>query len=216
MALLTSDLIDAAYGFSIENRPGSTTTEDTELVGVLNRELTRLFALAASEDETVFAEVDQVAYSAEVGGWRRPAFAERVWRIEKADGTEVVVVPVDDRGAEEGSPALYTVGKIYYAAGNDLDPVSTDTLTFFYSIWPHIIGAADENVDELFPDGYGALLTLALAAYLAEADGREAEAARLRQEAERWEALFVAHVAGSTSNLRRRFGHAGNRGPKGG
>lgn len=209
------EIITRAYAKSLKNRPGSIATEATELLDQLQAVLRSIYAGSAKINLTYYAdEVTGVAHDGT--GWPRPAAAESVFRIEGegtasgnvADGVEVVVVPFDDRAAEEGLPAVYRLGRKYRIAGNALDPNANDALTFFFSERAPDLVNLDTAIDASWPEAYDELLTLHMAVYLAskEAEVRQAELQLLLQERARWGKLYMAFLEHETVNERRRLG----------
>lgn len=121
---------------------------------------------------------------------------------------EVVLVPFDDRKAEEGKPSLYAFGQTYHAAGNATDPLGS--LDFFYSKRPSDPASLGATLDELWTEQFNELLVLETAIYLAVKDagsGREAEMAALKLDRDHWAKLFVAFLEHADANERRRYGH---------
>lgn len=211
MAVTTTprDILEAAYPRSMQNNPGTIATESTELLAVVKRALDGCFAFAARINPTFFADTADVVG---VGGvWARPETAESLFRIEEADGTEVVVVPYDDRTAEALLPSLYEYGRNFYAAGNATDPGDTDTLTFYYSKRADQPAGLDSTLDALWVEQFNELLILEVALYLAVKDGaaqsRGNELQALVAERNRWANRFNAFLEHATTNLRRRYGH---------
>lgn len=199
-------ILTGAYAKSKKNQPGQIATESTELLQVVIRAMRGLYAFATRINPTFFADTFDVAYAAP--GWARPEGAESIWRIEfQATGAEVVVVPFDDRKAEELLAAVYRFGQIYRPAGNANDPGATDSLTFFYSKRPSDPADLDSPVDALWQEQFNELLILEVAIYLALKDGRQAEADALKEERDRWATLFVAFLEHETIGERRRWAH---------
>jgi hypothetical protein len=209
MATLVRTIFDAAYGKNAKNVPDYIATEATELLSALQRELQKLFSLGAEVNPAFFGESAVVAFSAP--GWARPDDAESIFRIENGSAAEVVEVPLDDRAAEIGKPAVYAWGQVFRGAGNALDPAAGN-LTFYYSKVPRTLtaltGDPDGTLDPLWPEQYNELLILAVAIYLAEKEDRDAEVARLSAQYAAWLELFKAFLSHETTTLRRRM--AGN------
>lgn len=210
MAVTTTpqDFMDAAYAKSMKNNPGQIATESTELLQLVIRTLRKFYSVAARVNPYYFATSSEVAAPGSATPWARPEGAESVFRIRKADGTEVMVVPEDDRDAEEGKPAVYRWGKNYYEAGNTSDPdPATDALTFYYSKRPTDPATVATTVDSTWEEAYNELVILEIAAYLANKDGRAEEMAQLAAERDEWLRLFIMFLEHETANERRRFGH---------
>lgn len=211
------DIVTRAYSKSLKNRPGTIANEASELLDQLDTVLKSIYAGTAILNPTFYATSESVAYSVPDGGWPRPAAAEAVFRIEGegtasgnvADGVEVVIVPYDDREAEEGFPSVYRMGRVYKPAGNALDPNTNDALTVFYSQRSPALVDLDTAIDSSWPEAYNELLALHIAMYLAskEAEVRQAELQMLGSDRERWAMLYMAFVEHETVNERRRYGH---------
>ena len=155
-----------------------------------------------------------VSYAPTTVGWRRPIDAESVWRVEAdagtvpvtAAGTEVVVVPFDDKPAESGKPAIYEFGQQFYGASNPLDPTS-GTLVFFYSRRPADPASLTATLDSSWLEQFNEILILDVAAYLALKDGRADEYKALLTERDSSIKQFVMFLEHETANERRRFAH---------
>lgn len=207
MAVTTTprQILNAAYARSAKNQPGQIATEATELLGFVIRTFRLLYAMAARVNPAFFgAEKSGLTYASP--GWARPEDAELVWRIEKADGTRVLVVPFDDRQIDTYQPAVYRFGQIYRPAHTD--PSSQDTLTFFYSKRPADPPDLDTPVDALWTEQFNELPILEVAIYLALKDGRTEEAEELKPERDRWLQLFLAFLEHETVGEVRRFAPA--------
>lgn len=214
------EILLAAYSKSTKNKPGTIATESTELRQLVVRCLRSLYALAPRVNYTYFAGFADVQASPESGGptnqgWDRPQEAESVFRIERTTttqggvgsaGDEVVVVPYDDRTAEEGMGAIYRIGQTYFPAGNAPDPTGGE-LRVFFSRRPDDPATLLDPLDSQWTEQFNEILVLEVAAYLAAKDGRGDEAALLRQEKAQWMLQFVAFLEHAEANERRRFGH---------
>lgn len=214
MAVTTTprEIINAAYAKSMKNKPGTIATESTELLQLVIRALRGLYAVAARVNPTFFAEDADVTLGS--GAWDRPLTAESIYRIERVSGTtggtgnagdEVVVVPFDDKTAEEGMNAVYEFGQKFFTAGNSLDPTGGD-LKFYYSMRPADPANLAATLDPLWQESYNELLILETAIYLAMKDTRGEEVKDLKGERDVWAGLFIAFLEHSTANLRARFG----------
>jgi len=215
MAVTTTpqDILTAAYGKSLKNKPGTIATESTELLEVVIRALRGLYAAAARVNHLFFAE--QAAVTLAAGAWARPETAESIFRIERnanttggsgAVGSEVVVVPFDDRAAESGKGAVYRFGQKFYSAGNAADPTGGE-LAFFYSRRPTSPASLTATLDAQWTETFNELLILETALYLASKDDRAGEVSRLDKDRMAWLNLFVGFLEHETANERRRFGH---------
>jgi hypothetical protein len=202
-------ILNAAYSRSTQNNPGTIATESTELLAVVQRALDGCYAFAARINPTFFADTADVVGVA--GVWARPEAAESIFLIEEADGTEVAVVPYNDRTAEELMPSVYEFGQNFYKAGNTSDPGDTDTLTFYFASRPATLTALSDVLDAMWREQFNELLELEVAIYLATKDGageaRNTELQVLAGERNRWANRMAAHLEHATANLRRRYGH---------
>jgi len=106
-------------------------------------------------------------------------------RVEKADGTRVNVVAVQEPDAAF-DPRLYRVGNSYYAPGTDPDPAS-DALIFFHPDVPTFPTATSDTIDTDLPQAWERLLEIKVAKWYAARDGRLEEAQMLEGE---WIALL--------------------------
>lgn len=212
MTTLVSDVIERGFARSFANKPGTIATSGPELVAVVNRAAQEMFAVAADEHPEAMGTIVPVQF---VGtGWARPTGAETVFRIELANGTEVFVVPYDDRTIEAGNPAIYHVGGVYYSAGNVGDPTSGQ-LNFFISPPAQAAVDATNTVDTRIPDTYMPVLEATVAEYLALKDDRPQDAAAFMREKESWMVLWIRYLQRLNANQSKRTGIprriAGNR-----
>jgi hypothetical protein len=210
MAVTTTpeDLIEAAYAKSLKNNPGQIATESTELLQLVIRMLRKFYAISARVNPTYFASSSQVAAPGSGLPWARPEGAESIFRIENPSAAEVVVVPFDDRTAEEGKPAVYRMGKNFYEAGNTPDPdPASDALTFWYTKRPTDPANLTATIDATWEEQFNELVILEIAAYLSNKDGRAEELGQLAAERDDWLRMFIMFLEHETANERRRFGH---------
>ncbi len=213
MAVTTTvqEILNAAYSRSTQNNPGTIATESTELLKVVQRALDGCFAMAARINPTFFADTEQIAAPGAATPWPRPELAEAVFRIENA-GVEVVVVPYDDRTAEELLPAVYEWGQAFYEAGNTPDPdPASDALDFYFSTRPATLTGPTDVLDLLWTEQFNELLVLEVAIYLATKDGAGAsrgnELGVFAADRLRWANRFTAFLEHATPIQRRRYGH---------
>lgn len=202
MATTFNQILAAAYGRSSKNIPGKIATDAVELLNLMWRSLAGLYSYAASVNPHFFGAQAQVAFAA---GWPRPVGAEAVWRIETLGGTEVVTVPIDDKKAELGKPAVYRLGQKYFSAGNPLDPGAVD-LIFFYSKQPAVPAALVDNIDATWPETYNPLLIDETALWLGIKDGRTEELGEIKESRDSWLKLFDSFLDHETMNEVRRMG----------
>lgn len=203
------DILDAAFGKSNKNQPGTIATDQIELLQLVIRKLRGIYGFAAAIDVKHFSDKEDVTGVASF--WDRPEAAEAVIRIETAAFLEVVVVPFDDRLAAEPEIALYEFDGGYTASeGQTNPPGATDDLTFWFAKRPDDPEPADDLDGVLDPDwdeAYNELLILEVAIYLAQKDGRSDEVELLKTERNTWAQLFGSYLGHSTANEQRRFGH---------
>lgn len=208
MAVTTTPrlILEAAYAKSKKNQPGKIATESVELLQVVIRAMRGLYAFAARFNPTYFADTEAVAYVNP--GWARPQTLELIFRVEKqSDGTEVVVVPFDDRRAESGLPAIYRYGQVYRPASAGAPDPQAGTLVFFGSKRPDDPATLDATLDPLWVEQFNELLILEVAIYLAMKDARPDEVPALKLDRDKWAQLYAAHLEHETVNERRRFAH---------
>jgi hypothetical protein len=209
MAVTTTpqELIEAAYAKSTKNAPGAIATESTELLELVIRTIRKFYVIAARVNPLYFADTSQVAAPGTGNPWARPEGAESIFRIENA-GTEVVVVPHDDRAAESGKPSVYRMGKNYYEAGNASDPdPASDALDFWFSKRPADPANLTATIEASWEEQFNELLVTEIAIYLANKDERPGEIPMLVKDRDEWLRMFILFLEHETANERRRFGH---------
>lgn len=191
------DILTDAYAKSKKNQPERIATEETELVGVVNRIVRTMFMIGVRVNPYWFGVDNAIAFSSP--GWARPPKAEAVFRIEIDASTEVIVVPFKERDVEPTIPAVYRYAQVYRSAGNASDPTSGN-LTFFYSERPTDVADLTTEIDTRFPVAYKELLDLETAIYLAIKDERESEVAALVRERDRSLLMYLAFLEHETLN----------------
>ncbi|MDZ7418794.1 MAG: hypothetical protein ONB52_21935 [candidate division KSB1 bacterium] len=216
MATTVRDILEAAYAKSVKNRPGTLATETGELLQTVIRAHRGLYAVAARVNPLFFGKIANVTFA--TSGWPRPTDAEAVFRLEWiagtngttggtwADGTEIVVIPFDDRNAEPLLPSVYRFGQMFYGAGRSGDPTG-GPIRFFYSKRPTDPANLDSQLDASWPEQFNELLVLEVAMYLAHKDGRMEELPKLERDRDRWLELYIGFLQHETVNERRRFAH---------
>jgi hypothetical protein len=210
MAVTTTPemLMEWAYSKSLKNNPGQIATESVELFQLVIRTIRKFYSIGARVNPLFFADSELVTAPGSATPWARPEGAESVFRIDKDDGTEVVVVPFDDRTAESGKPGVYRIAKNYYEAGNAGDPdPAADDLTFWFAKRPDDPADYQSVIDAMWEEAYNELLVLEIAAYLANKDGRAEETAHLAAERDEWLRMFIMFLEHETANEVRRFAH---------
>lgn len=179
----------------------------TELLDVYNRIMRGLYAVAARVNPSYFGAMVNVTG---VGGaWARPA-AEMVYRVETLAGVRVHIVPVDNRTAQEGSPALCPWGQTYRVAVTADGPGATDTLVFYTAAVAPAATAYSDETPAAWPDSFDELVVVLLAMYLAEKDERADDIPALAKAEERWTSLYIAHLEHETVGVSRSMGVAGH------
>lgn len=185
MATTCKTLIEGAYARSTANDPNRLAT-NAELIGVIDRRLKSIYSFAARRNPFYFGDTSMVV--GDGSKWPRPANAELMIRVESAgggvakkiaaQGTEIAVVPFEDRNAEY-SPKVYELGRGYYSVGGAADPdagATGDTLAFFYSRrHPDLdpTKPTDDPTNTLeadWPEQFNDLIVLHLAKYLSLKD----------------------------------------------
>lgn len=206
MAVTTTvdDIVLAAMGKSAKNRADSLANKANELLGVVYRSLCFYFSHATEVDPAFFG--DQAPVTINNGVWAYPEAAEAIYRIEKPDGSEVVVVPFTDKTAEPSMPAIYRLGRGFKSAGNVGDPVAGD-LIFYYGKRADRPANTGSTLDPLWVEAYNELPITDVALYLAKKDGRLDEIGALKDERAEWLKLFEDFVEHNTLVEVRRFGN---------
>lgn len=197
-----NDIIELAYSRLMDVSPESIATEDTsgELPLLVNRALAGLFSVAAQANPWFFGKVATVGFETNEG-WYRPADAEAVYRIETGDGTEVVIVPFEQRNIEPGEPTVYMFGQYYRSTQLPLAPVSGNLL-IYYSRLPVDITALTDTIDASWPEQFNELLALEVAIYLAIKSNLGPELGALKEDRNAWAARFVAFLQHETLGKR--------------
>jgi hypothetical protein len=204
-------LIDAAYSRSLKARPAQF-NEPTELLAIVRRSLLECFIAAAAVRPEFFGKSTSAAFGS--GGWARPSDAITVYRIENAVGERVVEVPLHDRRADVSQPAVYSMGGLFYGAGNALDPTSGN-LTMFYARTPRALTAltGDPNgiTDPALVAEWDEIHILALYIHMIGKDAAnhpDGEMERQTAERARWMDTFREYVTRSSTSTVARMGNA--------
>lgn len=217
MAVTTTprSIIEAAYAKSLKNKAGTIATEGTELLQLVIRIFRSLYAGAARINPLFFSESPSVAFAG--SGWARPEGAQLIYRLEAGNGsgfavgTEVIVVPFDQRNAEPGKPAVYRLGQVYRPASGSatVAPISPQagSLTFFYSKRPTTPATLDTTVDPLWIEDFNEIPILRVARFLAMKDGRAEEVGAIESELNDWVTQFIAFLEHETVGEIRNYGH---------
>lgn len=205
-------IITDGLSSSAVNVPGTLATQATELLTHLSIELGTMFSVAQQENPLYFGSIATISYTG--GAWTRPADALVIARLEAtnnttgspapANGTEVVIVPIDDRDIMAGTPAVYEFGQKFYGAGNGGDPTGGD-LRCFYGRAPALPSAIGDTLDTPWPNQFNKILTLGVAAYLARKDGRDGDAQAFVSDQTALMGLFRNYVQSATLTTHQRF-----------
>lgn len=209
--MTVAEIIAAALSRGMKNR--SSQQGDPELVDVVSRIQRILFAVGARVNRYYFATSESVAHDGT--GWPRPSAAESVFRIEGegagavAAGTEIVVVSVIEKDAEEGLPAVYPLGRRFLSAGNAADPTALDTILMLYSRIPDALPDDTVELDADYPRQFEQLVIDSLARYLAAKEGadRADEIKTLTDDIDAGFTLYVAHLEHAWVQERRSYAH---------
>lgn len=219
MATTLKDLIEAAYSRSTFNDPDKLAT-DYELIGVVDRRIKALYALAARHNPYYFGKKSAaVTYDGGVTGWPRPGDAELVAHVESggavggavAANKEISITSFEDREGEM-PPRVYQFGTAYYTVGAAGDPNSTDTMVFFYSrrhkdLSPNQATDSTANTLETdWPEQFNDLIVLHVAKYLATKDGRSEEVQLLSVEEQSLLQTFIMHLEHVNYGVKSRWG----------
>lgn len=196
-------LIDAAYSRSTFNDPDKLAT-DRELAAVIDRRFKEMFSIAAGINPYYFGKRSTVEGVA--GEWSRPVDAEMIARVEMADGTEVTVVPFEDKEAEL-PPCVYAFGRKYYKTPESTALPDTATLTFFYSKSPATMSTAADELDADWPEQFNDLIVLHVARYLAVKDQRVEEVQLFDAELASLLQSFQRHLMHENYAMVARWGH---------
>lgn len=179
MATSIQTLIDLGYNKSSAARI-DTIAISPELVARVGQCLREVFQVLSREQPALLGTSAQVAFNG--SGWSRPTDCLRVIRVV-ADvgtiaspvitaGTEIAVVPYDDRTFCFNRPSVTELGQAFIPAGQSLDP-SAGTLTLVYARAPIIPTTVDDTLDPLIPSFYDDIFQCDIAAYLAYKDKRK-------------------------------------------
>lgn len=195
-----ADILAAAVARSIRNK-GQQLAGDTELLNAFNRSLSGMFAVGARVNPIYYGVTADVAAGP---GWPWPTDSNLIYFLQdKANAyAEVAVVPYDDVDAEPVLPCVFQLGRVYWPAGLPNDP--TGELRFWYSRQPTVAATVGATIDTGWPSAFDELLVSEMAVYLSLKDNRGDELVSLREERDRWLALYIAHLEHSSSIERRR------------
>lgn len=216
MAVTTTvqQILDAAYAKSKRNVPGQIATESGELLELVGRAQRGLYAVAARVNPVAFATQDSIASGTGNTSWAwgdlvtaGEDIVEAFLRLEFG-GTEVVVVPFDQRDAEPGKPAVYYMGPRFFPAGNTPDPdPATDALDVWFSKRPAMPSSLSDTLDSDWRESFNELLVLEVAIYLALKDERGGELGEMKASRDRWLTQYVSHLEHVVPFERRSWGH---------
>lgn len=203
---VVSDLIDAAFNRSLKARPAQF-SEEGELLAIVKRSMLECFIAAAAVNPKHFGKQNTVALAG--GVWAIPSDSLSVFRIENGSGDRVVEVPLHDRDADLGQPAVYRLGGAFYGAGNPLDPTSGN-LTLFSARTPVQPANVAASTDSALGSEWDEIHVLALYIHMIGKDAANhppGEGERQAAERTRWMDLFREHVRSATSTGVSRMGN---------
>jgi hypothetical protein len=214
MATTAKQIIEAAYARSTFNDPDKLAT-NSELIAVIDRRLKQLYSVASRANPAYFGTSANATGVA--SAYTRPTDAELVMRVEGvsgvvASGTEISIVPFEDRNAEM-APVVYLFGSSYISPGGAGNPAATDTIKFYYSkrhpnLDPTLASDhATNTLDTSWPEQFNDLLVLHVAKYLATKDNRTAEIQVLNGEEAALIEVFMRHLGHVNYGMKSRWGH---------
>lgn len=205
-AIATSDLND------------DDSAQALELLQLVNEKLAYYKARGARLNQALFAERLVVAKVGE--GWPRPVRAEIVLQLEASDdtvdetaaaiaeATEIVELPYNQRDTEQGRPAVYDLGQVWYRAGRTGDP-SAGGLVVLAATSDDDLADVDDELPSTWPAKAGdPLLKWCCAIYLAQKDGeRENEVAAFQAQLLAAESRFDGFCESASIATVRTRGH---------
>lgn len=219
-------LIDEARARNSAN--DAALVQDPECIRELDLRLKEIYQLVARKSPSYFGA--SISVIGDGTRWARPAGALSVFRVEAdgaagsgADrkiqtiGTEVHLVPLDDREAEL-APRVYSLGRAYYSVGiAATDPsasINGDKLKFFRSrqhadLDPTLAANHATNTLETdWPEQHNQILVVHLAKFFSLKDvaRSDSEYRALEAEEERFLVLFEQHLENENIAMKARFG----------
>lgn len=191
-------------------------TQQAESIAQIGRIVRKFLTVGRRENPYYFGTIRNVPLSTSGGiaGWRRPADAETVFRLEAAAdtvnqvpaaitlGTEIKVAPFDDRGLLAGEPSVYEFAQTFIRCGNAGDP-NAGSLNVFYVAASSMPVALGDIIDARFPDAHADLLICETNLWLRSREDR-APGAFLAARDEAAE-LYLQAIRDATINVTRRF-----------
>lgn len=212
------DILREAYATSRLNEAERIADESGELLTLLNDRLRYYMAMGARKNRTRFGGRLVSAYDANAAGWPIPQGAEMVLRLEAgssmtspviAAGTEVALLPYDQRHIEPQKPAVYTLGAFVYPAGRAVDP-GNGNLVFLTASAPAAIPTLTSPLPIAWPETFDSILKWEIAIYLAQKDGeRDNEVAAFNAQLMKETTSFMDYVESLFLNETRSYGHGG-------
>jgi hypothetical protein len=200
--MLAGDVIAQAVLQSYDNRP-TVLEAEPELLVQLGLAFAGYYRIVTKENPSLFAE--QLALTWSINGWDIPDNVDTVIRLERSNGVEVVVVPLEDRSAEPSVGAVYRLGRRYYPAGNTNDPTNQTLTAYIAPVAPEFVALSDP-LPSVWPTQFNRMPILELAAFLASKDGRADDAQRFNSALLQWQLDFVRWCQTPDLPIRRRFG----------
>lgn len=204
MAVTTTpqDILEAAYATSSKNQPGLIADEPSELLAVVNRKLKAIYTLSIGVDPTYFGVSSALTEASAT--WPEPEDAGAIFYLEQlSDSAEVVIVPVEEKDAEDEKLSVYSLGRTLIGAGVN-DPAST--LTAYYTKEAEEAADLVSALDQTWDEAHNEFLIAEVALFLAVKDGREEEYAGLELDRNLTLNRFLAKLERHYANVRSRFG----------
>ena len=190
------NVIDGGVAYSTLN--DTTLAIDSELIGVVDRAQKELMARHSSR----FITKTTVSAPGAGTAWTAPA-TSKIHRIEKADGTKVHVVDVDDQEAAF-DPRVYRLTDAVYTVGTNQNPAS-EALVFIHATVPATLSATGNNLQGSWPEWWTRILELEVALFLAIKDGRSSEAQMVQAELLAKKAEFDADMEEDQTTEEHRY-----------
>ena len=194
------NVIDGGVAYSTLN--DTTLAVDSELIGVIDRAQKELMARHSSR----FITKTTVSAPGAGTAWTAPV-TSKIHRIEKADGTKVHVVDVDDQEAAF-DPRVYRLTDAVYTVGSNPNPAS-EALVFIHATVPATLSATGSNLQGSWPEWWTRILELEVALFLAVKDGRASEAQLIQVELNSKKAEFDMDMAEDQTTEEHRYTEPG-------
>lgn len=204
-------IIDAAIARSSKNT--ARLADPAELLRMLGLALDKYVMHAAvtapkTFEEVAFVERDSDTYDTD-GWWVIPDNIIVVTLIEDwaIPGTEIPVIPDNERRLWRGIPALTRRSNVLYPSPLSLEAMEEiDTLMILGAIQLERPAELTDEMDGRWPERHDTLLEIELARYMATKDGRADELAGLDIEEKAALALYDSWLAVQMANVVSRHG----------